>query len=248
MRRYFEVKDMKKLLLMIILSLLVAPAISAQTDLVFGIKPGLGLNSAYLGIRQGKFLPYTGVDLIRIGVDGSFDQIEEKYQAFNTFTQLKQSYSFSAKAFLLIPQAGGKFFLSQNSARPYLFGSVFLSLPMVTLSATKIEENWEYLNGQLAAHQRESLPLGAVTALEKTIQEALSFWGINLGAGAEYFFSPQFSLGGEYGIRLIFDQASYDGPVGTNIWPASDAYDHLKAEAKACLQISYAVLTINFYF
>ncbi len=57
---------------------------------------------------------------------------------------------------------------------------------------------------------------------KKMIKDALDFVGLKAGFGAEYFFNEHVSIGGEFGLRLLFykyqdegtDEDIYDGGVG----------------------------------
>jgi hypothetical protein len=72
---------------------------------------------------------------------------------------------------------------------------------------------------------------------EEDIKDALDVLGLTAGWGAEYFFSPQFSLGGEASLNWIFHDVDYRGEYGES-----------STQTKTTLTASLVRLTFNFYF
>jgi len=239
---------MKRTLISLCLFSSLISHINAQTSFVFGVKPGLVMNSAYIGIQQGNFMPYLGTDLLWISADGDYEKLHENYPTSEIFVKELTTVDFSGKAFLVIPHIGGKYFFNMKPAKPYVFTGLFFGLPIVDLNAEGSKETWKYENNQLIEHNEEDI-IENFNAIEQTVKDALGFWGFMVGAGAEYFFNPAFSIGGEYGLRIIFDSAKYEDTRG-DLDPATlTGYRNTwKSEVSASLKISYAVVSVNFYF
>jgi len=204
---------MKKSLILCSFLCCFSATLVAQTTFVFGIKPGFGLNSAYIGINQGHFTPFIGADLLWISADGDYQKSYEDYQSADTYFKETTTINFSGKAFLLVPQLGLKYAFGNKNIKPHLSAAVFLGLPLVELNADGTRESWEFVDDALIRHEQESA-IDDLNEIENTVNDALGFWGIHFGAGAEYFFDPHFSIGGEYGFRLLFDSATYENTTG----------------------------------
>jgi hypothetical protein len=243
----------KHQLFLILLFWVPAQICHSQTNLVFGVKPGMVINSAYLGINQGNFVPFIGVDMLWISAHVDYETMDESHQYFgSTFYrdfELK-TITYNGNAFVLIPQLGAKLFLTSNVARPYIFASGFVSFPLVNLDADGTMEHWQYENDSLLVHQIKPFS-ERIDEVRETIKQVLSFWGFTIGGGAEYFFNPHFSLGGEYGVRVMIDKAKYEQ---RNLTPESTFYPSEKfknkwqTEVSASIRMSYAVISANFYF
>lgn len=223
-------------------------ALQAQTKIAFGVKPGLKMNSAWIGIQQEKVLPYIGVDFLWLSADGTYEKTEENYESLETYQREQISINYSGKGLLVIPHVGFKYFFSKKVLKPYFFTGLFFGLPMVELQADGTQKNWRYENNQLVESSTKNA-VRSMAEIEKSVQEALGFWGISFGGGAEYYFSENFSVGGEYGFRLVFDSATHDYQ-SDNIDPdlLTGYRKHWQIEAAGSLKLSYAVVTANFYF
>ncbi len=83
---------------------------------------------------------------------------------------------------------------------------------------------------------------------EKLLEDLLDFWVINPALGAEYSFSHKFSLGGEFGFRLLFASGKlakwgdyYFLYSGTNL-PNNGSKVHLDVNR------TYTAICLNFRF
>jgi hypothetical protein len=123
-------------------------------------------------------------------------------------------------ASIYIPHAGVRVYLgSQNavgSVRPYLEGSFMYSIA--------------------------SVDLGGLGAIEKTIEDVLTFWGFNAIFGAEYSFSERFGVSGEYGLRYIKDTAKISIDAGDIITTP------VETKLDAAFKSSYVAVGLNFHF
>lgn len=239
---------MKNWNLIVLAIFLFATVSCAATNFVFGVKPGINNNSAYFGIRQGSFTPYMGANFLLLDADGEHTKLHENFLSEGTFTREFDSIDFSGKAFLIVPHIGAKYFLGEKLAKPYLFAEFFMGLPMVDLDIFGYRETSEFENGELIDYQKETIEI-EYSEIKQTAKEALSFWGFTFGGGAEYFFDPHFSIGGEYGFRVLFDSATHENQTGDFDEAAMSGYrNDWKLEVNASLKLSYAIFTLNYYF
>ena len=195
---------MKPLKATLILISLYTTVLISQTQLAFGIKPGIQTNSAYLGIKQNAFLPFIGIDLLQVSTEGDYTYTSLHNHTSEFWDKTLESIEFSGKALLIVPQIGMKYFFSKKEIRSYTFGALFIGLPVVDISGQGTYETWE--NGQLIEYQSD-VTITDLDALEEMVSDILGFWGVHVGGGAEYFFHPNFSIGAEYGLKLISDSA-----------------------------------------
>jgi hypothetical protein len=65
----------------------------------------------------------------------------------------------------------------------------------------------------------------------------LTVWAAELGIGSEYFFHPQFSLGGEFGLRWANIKDKYES--STSSYTSSEKFG---------IGLSYVAVSLNFYF
>jgi len=116
-------------------------------------------------------------------------------------------------AALIIPSLGLKYFLNkQNQIQPYL--NISLSKP--------------FISGKLEFDGEEDEEF-------KDVVKNINLFGSEIGFGVEYFFDENFSIGGEYGVRIL------------NLkYKASDEFDDINV--KASISPTYSKLTLNFYF
>ena len=224
----------------------------SQGSIAFGVKQGPDNSSAYVGIFHERFVPSIGADLFWLTATGGFEDTKETITSTGGIAQRHLellSLDVSGRALLVVPNIGAKYFLNSKLARPYLFGCVFLALPSVNLDQDGYRETWEYQDDRLIDYQKEKA-IYDIDEIEKTLTEVLSFWGFRFGAGAEYFFDPHFSVGGEYGFSVIFDQADYAqmNPDYDNSYPSDQFLHKWQADVSASLKLSYALISLNYYF
>ncbi|MFH1218974.1 MAG: hypothetical protein V1694_00775 [Candidatus Eisenbacteria bacterium] len=225
-----------------IVCLLVAGSGFAESKYMFGIKPGNTLSSAYFGIRTGRLVPMVGTDLVWLSASAT--ETDEDYHSYGTssYRSIDQN-KLEGSAFLLIPHLGAKMYMGDRDIRPYLFGSVFFSIPLVNAESEERYEYWEYENGELTEHHVDTSNEDLNKEDENLIKDALGFWGFSFGFGTEYFLSDSFSIGGEYGIRLLLDGIGRKETHGDH-----EDGEILKDEASAKVGLTYAVVTLNYHF
>ena len=70
----------------------------------------------------------------------------------------------------------------------------------------------------------------------KDIVSNIKLWSFQLAVGSEYFFSDNFSIGGEFGVRMLTAGYNKDIETGVNL------------DVSAGLSSTYTTLTLNYYF
>jgi hypothetical protein len=200
----------------------------AHAGLTLSIKPSIFFqNGAQLGIDLGNLVPYAGLSyaMLKVKQEYSSEGIYS-HQVYDTVTgtiytvdeprTYKSESDFSAH--LLIPTIGMKVFLQRETLSPYLTGSLFYVLPIFDMDYEEDGKTEEYFTDDEKAD----------------IRKAISTLGIYAGAGAEYFFADQFSIGGEFGLNLMFDRATFEELTETKFF--------------AMLGLTYSTISLSFYF
>jgi len=101
-----------------------------------------------------------------------------------------------AKATVLMPNVGAKFYLGpreDGEVAPYLLASVFKANTSFDVDVEGME-----------------IPEDTM----EQIEDILSPFGVNAAFGAEYYFSDNFSMLGEYGVRYVKSSAELDTEIG----------------------------------
>jgi hypothetical protein len=219
--------------------------------LVLTVKPGTALQSASLGFAKGAISPYVGFDAVGLKVDVTTDEEQTDtwgWSGYTTRTWERDKTHVEGSAFLLIPHLGLKYQFAQGrKVRPHVYLEYFRALAFVNASGSDESwtRTWQNEVEQDPSYTRDPLDSGKA---EDAAKDILAFHGINLGAGAEYYFADEFSLGGEYGLRLIFTSAEYKDSDSDPSELESGWSDSWKVEGSAALRLSYAALTLNFHF
>jgi len=193
----------------------------------FSVSPGLQINGATFGYKLNKFVPFVGLQVFNANMN-----VTETWKTFDydwyQIVDETESYHVSATAFL--PTIGVKyFFLEKNKLKAY--GTA--SFTDVLLSA-KVE----YTEG--GNTEVDDL---------KDDMEKLFVFSANIGFGTEYFFDDNFSVGGEFGFRIM--HAGFEYQYDDQVYDANtDEYIDYKAtfNAKQSLNPTYAKISMNFYF
>ena len=225
--------------------LLVIVPLSAQADSFHLIlRPGTQLQSGSIGYSTGSIMAYAGFDLLGVGADF-------EYTAVETYTDYWEGYdvreewgsSLSGSATLFMPHLGGRFSVGQGDVRPYVFGSLFKSFAFVNAESDWYERR--YIDGVLVYEDEGSDELD--DDVEEFMESLLGFWGLNLGVGAEYQMSERFSLGAEFGMRMVFTSATR-GETTTDYddWYDEEWTQQWEEEATGSLRMTYVALVMGF--
>ena len=247
---------------LVIITVVLLLAAVAYSQVTFTVKPGALINTAEIGMRVGKINPFAGIDVVWITVSGSEkDEYESIYNYGGSSYYHHRSldeFEFSGSAFLLVPNIGAKYYFntdfSEGSMVPYFKGSLFFSIPSVKGESTEKSYDWYYDEyGQLEDYY-EDIGKWKLEGKEKEmVEDILSFWGINLFGGCEYYFSDNFSIGGEFGVRLLFNSFK-TSDEDYNEWgdPYSGYYgsdrDSWESEVSATFKITQALINLNYLF
>lgn len=212
-----------KSFIVLIFSLIIGSATNAQ--LTFSASPGLQLYGGALGYKFNKAVPFIGLNTI----SGSVNILETGYD-YNDNGDLDRytnKYKIVGSAF--VPTLGLKYFMKEtDKVKTY----VLLSATTVLFSA-EIKESDDFEENQDLQNQIDNVRI----------------FGGQLGFGAEYFFDPMFSVGGEFGLRMLFFKNEIKGT--DNLYnPQTGEFESKPrvTEIKYNLNPTYARITLNFYF
>lgn len=211
-----------KNILVICIVLIVSNNASAQFS--FGVSPGLTLNSSYFGYKINKFVPYVGFQYLNI----RYKMIETGKKVNYNINQIEDySEENLMNAGLLIPNIGVKyFFISQNNLKAY--SNLMFSKPFLY---GNMKENGEIVDD-----------------FDDQIKN-LKIWGGELGFGAEYYFSENFSIGGEFGIRFL--TAKYTETKDRTIQDPNTRENvnyTRNIESNYNINPTYSKIVVNYYF
>jgi hypothetical protein len=199
----------------IIIGVALATNLNAQSSsLAFCVKPGMLVNGAHFGYKTDMLFAGVGLEFGSVSVNS-------KYRVTYGDTTYEDKSKTNASVFL--PQICARVYLGNNTQeepgiRPYVWLSVFYSI-----ATAKVTYN----------DQPE-------IEAEKEIKDLLGGnYGGSLAFGSEYYFSPHFSIGGEFGIRTLFG--------GTKSEYTGSSYTYTD-EVNLGLGLTYTAFGLNFYF
>ncbi len=216
---------MKKLI-SIIFVLLFANSINAQ--FAFGVKPGVGLNGAYFGFKASSFVLFANVDYTSVG--GAVEETGKKFD-YDIYGLVSFKDESEASFSIYNLGVGAKFlFPSKSKISPYITAT--FSKPIISAEAKQNGESEEELSDYI---------------------DAISIWGASLGFGTEYFFSENFSIGGEFGLRMFLGSYEKSEIVETYVYnpnTGSDGYVETERNYNVDVNFSltYSVVSFNYYF
>jgi len=196
---------------------LAAGSVYAQGGFAFCAKPGMLVNAAQFGYKSDALFAGVCLEFASIGVSTKSSYVDSSY-----------SYEYTSKidVSLFLPQLAFKYFFSPTAAgevRPYAAASVFYSLSSVRIQTT---------DGETTVRD---------TSAERTLGDVLNGnVGGTIAFGGEYFFSEDFSLGGEFGCRALFGGVSEES---SGYYSGTYKYSY-----NLGLGVVYTALGLNFYF
>lgn len=82
----------------------------------------------------------------------------------------------------------------------------------------------------------------------KNTVDNVNIWGLELGVGSEYFFSKNFSLGGEFELRLFFAGSEYSEPTTVYTPNGRSQASTLNYKYNMNLGVTNSKITLNYYF
>jgi hypothetical protein len=182
------------------LSLLLFAGAGAQAGMNFGVKSVTFHNSlipmdqalgSYFGFDVSpSVVVLGGLDYGRLGV-----KTEIGVEGFDTDTEVSASY--------MLFHAGVKFYLKprqQGNVCPYILGG--FEKTMTSLDAGGLGET---VAGLIGIDVDEEDIIGP-------IEDVLSPFGIMAAFGSEYYFSDNFGIGGEVGVRILSSSGEIELP------------------------------------
>lgn len=205
---------MKTKLFLIIIGL-IASSNFAFSQFTFGVSPSLGFNSAHVGYKiSDNLVPFIGFQMAKISTSN-----------INTYTyidfndeKVTDVSEYEADATLFVPNIGLKYFLmQQKKLKTYI--SLSIAIPIVS---GKVKQNGSSYN-------------------EDEILNNTSMLGGEFGFGVEYFVDDNFSIGGEFGIRYLNVNSSYE-------YNDIDFQETDKYEIDFNLMPTYTRVSLNYYF
>lgn len=198
-----------------------SPAL-AQGGFGLCVKPGMLVNAVHFGAHTGSMFAGFGLEFASVSTEQ-----KSTYQSPDTTTNSTTKTAVN----LFLPQLGAKIFLGGGDegsdqtghADPYVWLGGFYSL--ATASATYSDGDTSYSD----------------TAWAREVRDVLGGnFGGAIAVGGEYYFSPHFSVGGEFGVRMLFAGTKDEHDYG-------EGYKSI-AQQNLGLGVTYTTAGLNFYF
>jgi len=193
-------------------------------QLTFSVSPGLSMNSATVGYKFNRIVPFIGCQYF-----GANFEYQYTYEDFDYDTYQIESYSFksSAKVNLFLPNIGVKYFFKETE-KLKAFAMINIAKPLLFGKATYDNEVETGVNDFF---------------------KGLSIWGGELSVGTEYFFDEHFSVGGEFGLRLLHASSKTENDR-TIYNPITGEYVDGKSlyTSKSTMKPTFSKVSLNFYF
>lgn len=194
------------------------------SQFTFGVSPGIALRSAYFGFKvKDNFVPSFGLQIL----NGKYKYesiIKEWDYDQDKVVDIVWEDEFSGTLFVL--NFSVKYFIKEvNNIKPYF--SINICKPLFSAKAIYDGEEDKDLKDDL---------------------NAIKVWGGEIGFGTEYFFSDNFSLGGEFGLRYFYlkSKITYDDQY----YNPNLGYVDYKRESNSTyiFRPTYSSLLLNYYF
>lgn len=211
---------MKKTLTLVALSFL---AFTSFGQLTFEVSPGLNFNSASVGYQFGKIQPYLGFQHLGAGL--RWEENGQQYDGSGNLVDYTNTVDY--KVHLYLPTVGVKYYaIEKESIKGYF-----------NVNFTKVVATGKFLID------------GEEDEYVADIFDESSAWGAEIGYGMEYFFDDHFSVGGEFGLRLLSGKntSSYE----TNIFnpnTGTSTASEVTNTVRGTLSPTYTKIGLKFYF
>jgi hypothetical protein len=213
---------MKKFL--VVLIVLCATSV-AYSQISFGVSTDMLLKGSTIGYKFNNFVPYIGLQYYNASLTGEFTGKEYDYET-QSIVDVNEKSEFSGSIFLASIGAKYLFNVESKNVKPFVNVAVFK--PIISGSLK--------INGEEIDEFKDMI--------EKT-----SSLGFEFGIGAEYYFDKNFSVGGEFGFRMLmasnestFEDYIYDPDTSTDIY-----YD-ATTKLDLGLGMTYTRINLNYYF
>ena len=115
-----------------IIIILCLPVIAHAEGTFFSVMINPHLQNARIGLNMGNLHPFVGLDYLSVGAKVTLDMTMTYYDwYYGTYDEEEVSAEVEAKASLIMPTIGFKYYLSPAAVKPYLIGSFLKSFPSV---------------------------------------------------------------------------------------------------------------------
>lgn len=233
-----EGASMKKVIPFLLLASIVGAGVS-NAQLLFGVKPGLTGNSAQFGLKLAGLMVFGGLEYLRTSATTEESGMRLQYYynntpPYNSYYRLepyKDNHETSLNVYA--PFVGAKILLGgRESGKTGAYVTALIGKPIISGS---------------------SIDNGKESESTQKMFDNLSTWMFQAGFGAEYFFSEEFSIGGEFGLRAFLvnyteedDEMTpvYDYQTGTTQYYKTSS----KYNLDLGLGITYSTIVLNYYF
>jgi len=205
----------------LVFALAVSGLAQDSNGLVFGVKHSQAIEAGYVGYKLDSLVLLGGIETQGFGASFSDEWIYGSEEERNKFTIRGRLYK---------PKLGVKWYLFEKEVRPYLIGEIFKVFPRASIEYEGTYEDTE----EMISEENEQL---------QDFLKRIRWWGGNIGVGAEYFFSENFSLGAEWGFT--FSRFSCEHETETS---EEEPEVKEKIEAEYNPSETYAALTLNYKF
>lgn len=195
-----------------------------HAQLAVGVSPGFSLNSAQIGYKINKVVPYVSYQYYR----ASFKTTTETKE-YNADLQEIVDVTFEDKlsANLHLPTIGVKYFFKEkDKLKAYV--NLNVTKPIASLKYTEDGKEDEEIQDEI---------------------KNLKLWGGQLGLGVEYFLDEHFSFGAEYGLRYfsIKNESSSDSEVYNQDTSEYEEFEKT-TNWKTVFTPTYSKIALNYYF
>lgn len=241
----------KKIMIAVAVLVILVPGL-AQAEKAFIVRPGGVVQGASFGMKSGNMTYFGGLDFLMISASGSYSDQEFRPEYSyggpiegSMYLGTDTTVEMDGSAKLFVPHLGARYARGTGPVRPYAQLTLFHVVPFVSLSGSETTTNFDP-DGQVTSVYVDEFGGTDLDEASDRVKDILAAWGFTLGVGSEYYFSKDFSLGGEFGLR--YARFSLDGEYTDDSSPADDYKDVWKSEASTTFGVTYAAFSLNYYF
>jgi hypothetical protein len=186
-------------------------------------KPGLAVNAAHFGYATENLFVGAGLEFASVSYGLKYttrETLDYEEPKETTF-----SHTNNVSGMLFLPQVAAKYYFGGSTegtegtgVRPYVWASAFYSISSVSMTSDTTHDT-------AFARQANDLLTGNI--------------GGTLALGAEYAFSKNFGISGEFGVRMLFGSTRSD----YHVYRGTETMDNTLG-----LGVAYTALGVNYYF
>jgi len=194
--------------------------------MVFGVKPGMTVQSSFFGLAFNRFEPYVGIDWVAISVDAEGSDVSGS---------------------VFIPHIGSKLYLKsrplERAVIPYFLGDVFFSLASVSIQGFDTEEE------DMVKDILQFWGLGLGFGAEFYFTESFSVGGeyglryfhdhVDAPEQESHYYYNEVWKGND---RVSKSNVELDQPI------SSTQVDAVNDEFSFAFKVTYVAISLNFHF